>query len=666
MSDTSPAFSPQEPDEHESAGKRFKHFLFGKARDINEPSLFHKISLIPVLAWIGLGADGLSSSAYGPEEAFRALHGHTYLAFGLAAATALTVLIISAGYSRIIEEFPHGGGGYLVASKLLGARIGAVSGSALLVDYVLTIAVSIVSATDNLFSLFPLEWQFARLPLTLTLIIGLTILNIRGVKESVLAMAPIFFLFLVTHALLIGGGILGHAAALPQVISNSAAGFREGQATLGLAGLLLIFAKAYSMGGGTYTGIEAVSNGMMVMREPRVRTAKRTMLYMAVSLSLCAGGLLVCYMLWDIAPEPGKTFNAVLAYKFAQELPFGGLFVILALFSSGALLLVAAQTGFIGGPRVLANMAVDSWVPRQFSTLSERLTTMNGIILMGLASAAVVVYTKGNIHSLVVMYSINVFLTFALSMLGMLKLWLGRRGRRGRKRNVSLFIVGLILCTTVLIVTTVEKFTEGGWMTVVITSVVVALCFLVRAHYGYVASRLNLLNQDLSNIPVVSNAGAPTKFDPLKPTAVVLVAGYGGLGVHTLLNVFRSFPGQFQNFVFLSVGVIDSGEMKGTEELQQLRQRTEESLKKYVALANGLGLPARYQLSLGTDVVAEAHHLCLSASKEYPRVTFFSGQLVFQHESWYTPLLHNQTAFTLQKRLLWDGQTMVVLPVRVR
>jgi amino acid transporter len=666
MINNEPLLPPPDPDDQERLGSRVKHVLFGKARDINEPSLFHKISLIPVLAWIGLGADGLSSSAYGPEEAFRALHGHTYLAFALAAATALTVLIISAGYSRIIEEFPHGGGGYLVASKLLGARIGAVSGSALLVDYILTIAVSVVSATDNLFSLFPLEWQYARLPLTIVLIFGLTILNIRGVRESVLTMAPIFFLFLITHAVLIGGGVFSHTSAIPQVVSDSASGFRQGQLTIGMVGLFLIFARAYSMGGGTYTGIEAVSNGMLVMREPRVKTAKRTMLYMAVSLSVCAGGLLICYILWGIQAEPGKTFNAVLAYKLAQGLPFGQIFVILTLFASGALLLVAAQTGFIGGPRVLANMAVDSWVPRQFGTLSERLTTMNGIILMGLASIAVVVYTRGNIHALIVMYSINVFLTFALSMLGMLRLWIGRRGRRGMKRNVLLFIVGLVLCTTVLIVTTVEKFGEGGWLTVVITSLVVVLCFLVRAHYNYVSSRLNLLNQDLSNIPTEATAVVTEKLDPSKPTAAVLVAGYGGLGVHTLLNVFRSFPGQFHNFIFLSVGVIDSGEMKGTEELQQLRERTENSLKQYVTLANGLGFPATYRLSLGTDVVQELHALCLSASKEFPRITFFSGQLVFQHESWYTQLLHNQTAFTLQKRLLWDGQTMVVLPVRVR
>jgi amino acid transporter len=665
MMNDEPLLTPSEPDDQEPFGSRVKHFLFGKARDINEPSLFHKISLIPVLAWIGLGADGLSSSSYGPEEAFRALQGHTYLAFALAAATALTVIIISMSYSRLIEAFPHGGG-YQVASKLLGARIGVVSGSALLVDYILTIAVSMVAAGDALFSLLPIEWQFARLPLTIGLIIALTLLNIRGVRESVLALAPIFFLFLLTHAIMIGGGIFMHLDNVPVIVEKATTGFEEGYSVLGLVGLLAIFARAYSMGGGTYTGIEAVSNAMPIMREPRVRTAKRTMIYMATSLSITAAGLLICYLLWDINPEPGRTMNAVLAYNIAAHFPTGQLFVVLTMFAAGALLVVGAQAGFIGGPRVLANMAVDSWVPRHFATLSERLTTQNGIVLMGAASLVLVLYTRGNIHSLVIMYSINVFLTFSLSMFGMLKLWITRSGSKKRIRHVLLFLIGFLLCATVLVITTVEKFSEGGWLTVVITGLFVVICIIIRAHYRAIAARLDKLNQDLSEIPTEPTSVPKAKFDSRQTTAGVLVAGYGGLGVHTLLNILKTFRGQFHNIVFLSVGVIDSGEMKGSEEIKLLKERTEDSLKRYVELAERLGVPAAYRMSMGTDVVENAYSLCLYAAKEFPQITFFAGQLVFQHESWYTRLLHNQTAFSLQKRLIWEGKTMVVMPIRVR
>ncbi|MDD4050275.1 MAG: APC family permease [candidate division Zixibacteria bacterium] len=654
----------------DSKGERILHrtrrILFGKPRDFTEPTIFHRLSLIPILAWIGLGADGLSSSSYGPEEAFRALQGHTYLAFALAAATALTVVIIAVGYSRIIEEFPGGGGGYVVASRLLGEKLGVISGCALLVDYALTIAVSITAAGDSIFSTLPLEWMAYKFPLVIFIILGLTILNIRGVRESVLAMAPIFILFVLTHAVLIGVGIFSHTGNIPQVVESSSQSLNNDLGVLGLGGIFLILAKAFSMGGGTYTGIEAVSNGMPVLREPRVHTAKRTMLYMAVSLAITAGGLIVCYVLWGIAPEAGKTFNDVLAERISSPWPFHNLYVYLTLFAAGALLVVAAQAGFIGGPPVLANMAVDSWVPRYFSTLSERLTTMNGIVVMGAAALVLVFYTRGNTHHLVIMYSINVFLTFSLSMFGMLRLWWTRKGRVFRKRRLAFFTIGFLLCATILVITISEKFTEGGWVTVAITAVLVVICFVIRRHYRAVSQRLNRLNEDFQGLPIDGVTMPTSEMDPEQPTAAVLVSGFSGLGIHTLMNVFRVFPDQFKNIVFLSVGVIDSGEMKGAEQIQQLRTNTEESLQKYVKVATYLGIPSTYRLALGTDVVDEAVGLCCDVSKDFSRTTFFAGQLVFQHESWFHRLLHNQTAFSIQRRLLWEGKTMVVLPVRVR
>ncbi|HEY3013290.1 MAG TPA: amino acid permease, partial [Gemmatimonadales bacterium] len=218
--------------------------------------------MIPFLAWVGLGADGLSSSAYGPEEAFKALGSHRYLAIGLALLMATTVLLISAAYRRIIEEFPTGGGGYVVASSLLGPSAGLVSGSALLVDYVLTITISIAAAGDALFSFLPPAWYGAKLTVEFGFILLLTTLNIRGVRESVITLLPIFLLFLLTHVVLIGWGIVGHLAELPATARTEREGFDHGVATVGVGGLLLLFIRAYSLGGGTYTGIEAVSNGL--------------------------------------------------------------------------------------------------------------------------------------------------------------------------------------------------------------------------------------------------------------------------------------------------------------------------------------------------------------------------------------------------------------------
>ncbi|MBN2206521.1 MAG: APC family permease, partial [Candidatus Aminicenantes bacterium] len=353
---------------------KIKQTVLGRPRSLKDPSLFHKIALIPILAWIGLGADGLSSSSYGPEEAFKVLGQHTYLALALAAATALTVFIISAAYMRIIEHFPSGGGGYLVATRTLGEKAGVVSGAALLVDYMLTITVSIASCGDAVFSFFPESFQPYKIPFEIAAIVVLVVLNLRGVRESVQLLTPIFVVFVLTHVLLIGYGIMSHVPQIGPVAGKIQGDFRSGLMTLGAGGMLLLFMKAFSLGGGTYTGIEAVSNSLQILREPRALNGKRTMVYMAVSLAFTAAGILVCYLLIGVRPVAGRTLNAVLADGVFGGWRFGGMLALVTIFSEGAILLVAAQAGFLAGPRVMANMAVDYWFPHRFASLSDRFT----------------------------------------------------------------------------------------------------------------------------------------------------------------------------------------------------------------------------------------------------------------------------------------------------
>ena len=191
--------------------------------------------------------------------------------------------------------------------------------------------------------------------------------------------------------------------------------------------------RAYSLGGGTYTGIEAVSNGLGIMREPRVQTAKRTMLLMATSLAITAGGiLLLSYLLWHARPverqdDERRAARARRRRLVARAASPSGMVRRRHAGQRGALLFVAAQAGFIDGPRVMANMAVDSWLPHRFSALSERLTMRNGVLLMGGAALAALLYTRGEVSKLVVMYAINVFVTFSLSNIAMTVFWLRRR-----------------------------------------------------------------------------------------------------------------------------------------------------------------------------------------------------------------------------------------------
>jgi amino acid transporter len=655
---------------------RLKTLLIGKPRDIQDQSVFKHVSLIAFLAWVGLGADGLSSSCYGPAEAFRNLgEEHRYLAIFLAVAIAATVFIISACYSHIIEAFPSGGGGYLVASKLLGPHVGVVSGCALLVDYVLTITVSIAAAGDALFGLLGQGWFDSpwKLYAEIAAISVLIVLNLRGVKESVQLLMPIFLLFLLTHFILIVGTVSLHLPAAAEVAKGISTEVHTNLAnpSFGLIGMFLLLAKAYSLGAGTYTGIEAVSNSMPVMREPRVATAHRTMRYMAYSLAFTSGGLMIGFLLLNIGIVEGTTPNQVLAETFVRETFLGGhwsggAFVLATLISEGALLFVAAQAGFIDGPRVLANMAHDSWMPRWFSNLSERLATHNGILLMGVAALAALLYTGGSIHALVIMYSINVFLTFSLSMIGMCRHWIAlRRDNPLWRRRLALFGLGAVLCVSILVVTICEKFDQGGWRTVSVTGLCVGLCFLIHRYYDRVGKSLRRLDESLGQL-VTGGEPNLAEPDPSEPAAVILVGGYSGLGIHTMLNAIRFAPDHFKSFVFVSVGVIDSGNFKGSGAVEDLRHHCEESLDRYVDLGQRLGLPSCSFLSIDTDAVDGLEQACLEVVHKFPKSTFFAGQLVFQKDTWLHRFLHNQTAYSLQRRLQWAGVPMVILPTRVR
>jgi len=624
---------------------------------------------VAFLAWVGLGADGLSSSSYGPEESFKALGAHVALAPFLALATAVTVVIIAAAYSRIIEHFPFGGGGYVVATRLLGPAAGVVSGSALMGDYVLTITTSVASGADAIFSFVPPAMHGWKLPVEFLAIGVLVILNLRGVRESVTVLAPIFLVFLVTHVVLIGGAVLTRAGEASVVAEQVKGGLSSGMATLGMGGMLALFLRAYSMGAGTYTGIEAVSNGLQIMREPKVETAKRTMVLMATSLSLTAGGITLAYLLLHVSPVSGQTMNAVLADRFAGAFHLGGLplgrwFVLLTLLSEALLLFVAAQAGFLDGPRVMANMAVDSWAPHRFAQLSDRLTMQNGVLLMGGSSLIALLYTRGDITTLVTLYAINVFITFSLSQLAMCRFWWReRKSRADWRRQGSIHAVGLVLCLGILVVNVYEKFREGAWVTIVVTGAVVVVFTWTRSHYRKVQENLRRLDSILSSMP---RSSTPARgLESKKPTAALLVGGYAGLGVHSLLTIQRLFPGYFQNFVFLSVGVIDSATFKDIAEVVEVKERTRTALDAYVGLAQGLGLAATSRMALGTEAVETATQLCREVAKEFPRALFFAGKLVFEQEHWYQRLLHNETAYQIQRRLQFAGLNAMVLPVRL-
>ncbi len=210
----------------------------------------------------------------------------------------------------------------------------------------------------------------------------------------------------------------------------------------------------------------------------------------------------------------------------------------------------------------------------------------------------------------------------------------------------------------------IEKSSEGGWITLAVTALLIGLCFVIRRHYVGVVRNLRRLDEVMKALPT-HPPGERRPLDKRLPTAVLLVGGYGGLGIHQLLTIQQLFPGTYKNVLFGSVGVIDSATMKGVEEVDELKRHTEEGLRRYVALAGGLGLNADYRMSIGTEAVAEAERLSLEIAKEFPRVVFFAGKLIFEKERWYQRFLHNETAYQIQRRLQFAGLNAMVLPVRV-
>ena len=443
--------------------------------------------------------------------------------------------------------------------------------------------------------------------------------------------------------------------------------------TLGLFGVLFLVLKAYSLGAGTFTGIEAVSNGLPVLREPKVDTAKKTMKYMAISLSVTVMGLMLAYILFDVRDSPGKTLNAILFESVTAS--WGGFygvgFVWITLFSEAVLLFIAAQTGFLDGPRVLANMALDKWLPTRFAMLSDRLVTEKGILVMGVASLVMMLASNGSVDFLIVLYSINVFITFSLSQLGMVKHWWEQRGTEKQwLKKLMINGIGLTLTTFILISVLILKFNEGGWVTMVITGVLVLGAFFIKNHYNKTYATLKRLDVIVEAAVLtgsdVSDSTSPAPvYDQKAKTAAILVNGFNGLGLHTLFSVFRLFGSTYKNYVFVEIGSIDAGNFKGADEIENLGSFVRNETSKYVDYMNDHGHYAEAYFSLGTDVVDEVNKLVPAIREKFPDIVFFGGQLVFTRESMMDRWLHNYTVFAIQQNLYVHGIPFVILPVKV-
>jgi hypothetical protein len=321
---------------------------------------------------------------------------------------------------------------------------------------------------------------------------------------------------------------------------------------------------------------------------------------------------------------------------------------------------------------VLANMALDRWFPTRFAALSDRFVAQKGILLMGGSALFALLLTRGAVDLLVVLYSINVFITFTLSQFGMVRHWWQHRGTTTPwKRKLLINGLGFCLTTFILVSICVVKFGEGGWITLVITGALVAVAFAIKRHYATVLRQLRRLDEIVpaatapASKAAVSRGPAPPAGDSGLRTAVFFVNGFNGLGLHTLLQAMRLFPRVFGNFVFVHVGVIDAGNFKGSSELERLRAHTESECGRYLEFVRGHANRAEAFTALGRDVVDEIVKLAPEIAARYPDALFFGGQLVFERETLVSRWLHNYTVFALQRQFYLLGLPFVTLPIRV-
>ncbi len=642
---------------------RLKNFILGASKDPFCTEGRQRMALIAFLAWIGLGADGLSSSCYGPELGYLALGQYHHLGLYLAFLTGLTVFIIALSYNQVIELFPNGGGGYKVANTLLGPAAGLVSGIALLVDYLLTIAISIASGVEAVFSLLPLRLHGHLLITEVIAVLLLMVINLRGMKESIKVLLPIFLGFVLTHLGIILYGIFAHGRELPVLLQQTVVETHSALRSIGFVAVMAILFKAYSLGSGTYTGLEAVSNNVNMLAEPRVKTGRMTMLYMALSLSIVASGILLLYMLWRVQAQPGMTLNAVVFQSILGQHAWGHIGLVILLAFEAGLLVVGANTGYLGGPAVLANMAIDDWVPRRFAYLSSRLVKQNGILFFGIGSAIILILSRGSVAFLVILYSINVFVTFSISLLGLVVYWWQNRGHAPMwGRRLALSFLGFFVCSTILVITVVTKFFTGAWIALLLLAVlVVALAFIKRFYRRY-----ENLKDALDESLVVPLDGIerdePQHLDPKQATAVFLVKNLGA-AIHTILWVERMFPKYFQNYIFMSYGSVDTNSFRSETSLNILKIQTDRVLKYLVRFANKHGIPAKMMANFGADPMTDIPEMAREVNVDFSQNVFFMSEYLMQQENLLTRFLSSGFMSAVNRRLQREGIKVLSVPL---
>ena len=565
-------------------------------------------------------SDALSSVAYGPEEVLigLALGGIALLHYSLPIVLCIVALvaIVSMSYIQTIHAYPSGGGAYIVAKDNLGTTTGLIAGAALLLDYVLTVAVSITAGIAAITSAFPSLHQHT--VLLCIAAIGLLVLgNMRGVRESgKIFSIPTYFFIACMYTLIIYGLIKFNF--MPHEPHQS---YQQLAVAGGVIPIFLLL-RAFASGCATLTGIEAIANGVQAFKPPESKNAGLTMIWMAAILGSMVIGVAVLFNQYGIVPVETETgFSRLGKEIFSQN------FMYYALqFSTMSILVIAANTPFADFPRLCSVMAADKFMPRQLANRGDRLVFQNGIILLGLLSALLVFIFHGRTHSLIPLYAVGVFTAFTLSQTGMVVHWVKKKGR-GWIHNSIVNGLGASTTAVVLSIIAITKFPHGAWVVVVAIPLLVYITFKIHGHYNSVAEQLALdpqhsVKEYKGNIVIVPISGLH-------------------MAVLSAIKFAKSLSDEVQ-------AVYVQADPKDTTDLETQWVRY------------GMGVPLKVIDSPYRSVIQPLLQYISDVEKEHPDSVITVVVPEFVPSRWWHHLLHNQTGLILKSVLLFKKNVVVI------
>lgn len=428
-------------------------------------------------------SDNLSSVAYATEEILRVLIIAGTAAFTLSTPIALAIAVVTgivvSSYRQTVVAYPQGASAYIVSKDNLGPAAGLIAGASLLIDYTLTVAVSVSAGVAALTSAVPELFPY-RVVLGVVLVAVIALANLRGVRESGRLFAVPTYLFIAGFFLMLGVGfaryLSGGCVATPAPPSEVASG----------VGLLLLL-RAFAAGAVALTGIEAVSDGVTAFKSPEVKNARAVLLWLGTIMATLFVGITVLTAAWGIVPKEEETVVS----QLARQIFGGGVLYYFVQAVSMVILILAANTSYADFPRLAYFMARDGFLPRQFGTRGDRLVFSNGIILLGLAAALLIVLFGGSTHALIPLYAVGVFTSFTLSQASMVRRWLNQRSA-GWWWRATMNGTGAVTTGVVAAVVLATKFVHGAWIVVVLVILFIATFLAISRHYRAVAAQLSL------------------------------------------------------------------------------------------------------------------------------------------------------------------------------